>query len=176
MVDANGDGMVMRAELKQYLEVSAALAQAALVLTVSDDAKTLFEILDADLDNRLNLRDFRNGAAEMHKFDHDQDERLATSDLRSKYGFTVTLARPEQFQDPGTMMRPQARQPRIRAMTAGPTWFRKMDRNQDGDLTWREFLGTRSDFDRIDADGSGLIDLNEAVGASAATAATSASQ
>lgn len=176
MVDANGDGMVMRAELKQYLEVSAALAQAALVLTVSDDAKTLFEILDTDLDNRLNVRDFRKGAAEMNKFDHDQDERLATSDLRSKYGFTVTLARPEQFQDPGTMMRPQARQPRIRTMTAGPTWFRKMDRNQDGDLTWREFLGTRADFDRIDADGNGLIDLNEAVGASAASAAESASQ
>ena len=61
-------------------------------------------------------------------------------------------------------------------MTAGPTWFRKMDRNQDGDLTWREFLGTRADFDRIDADGNGLIDLNEAVSASAASAAESASQ
>jgi hypothetical protein len=40
-----------------------------------------------------------------------------------------------------------------------------MDRNQDGDLTWREFLGDRAAFDRLDADSNDLVDLNEAVAA-----------
>ena len=45
---------------------------------------------------------------------------------------------------------------------AGPAWFRKMDRNGDGDVSPREFLGTPEDFKRIDADGDGLIDAREA--------------
>ena len=37
-----------------------------------------------------------------------------------------------------------------------------MDRNGDGDLSRREFLGGRADFDQIDADGDGLISADEA--------------
>jgi hypothetical protein len=44
----------------------------------------------------------------------------------------------------------------------GPLWFRKMDRNGDGDVSPREFLGTPAQFRRIDADGDGLIDPDEA--------------
>ncbi|HEV3235798.1 MAG TPA: hypothetical protein VGZ25_02350, partial [Gemmataceae bacterium] len=44
----------------------------------------------------------------------------------------------------------------------GPVWFRKMDRNGDGDVSRREFLGSDEDFRRIDADGDGLISLEEA--------------
>ena len=44
----------------------------------------------------------------------------------------------------------------------GPTWFQKMDRNHDGDVSSREFLGPRDEFHRLDADGDGLIDATEA--------------
>jgi hypothetical protein len=37
-----------------------------------------------------------------------------------------------------------------------------MDRNQDGDVSQREFLGTPEEFKRIDADGDGLISPAEA--------------
>jgi hypothetical protein len=40
-----------------------------------------------------------------------------------------------------------------------------MDRNNDGDLTWNEFLGPREVFHRIDKDGDGLIDPQEAADA-----------
>jgi Ca2+-binding EF-hand superfamily protein len=44
----------------------------------------------------------------------------------------------------------------------GPLWFRKMDRNNDGDVSFREWLGTEEEFRRIDADGDGLISADEA--------------
>ena len=47
-------------------------------------------------------------------------------------------------------------------------WFRKMDRNGDGDLSPREFLGTPEDFRRLDTDGDGLISLDEALRADTA--------
>jgi hypothetical protein len=41
-------------------------------------------------------------------------------------------------------------------------WFRKMDRNADGDVSRSEFLGTKAEFDAIDADKDALISLEEA--------------
>jgi hypothetical protein len=37
-----------------------------------------------------------------------------------------------------------------------------MDRNLDGDLSWREFLGTRAQFDGLDQNQDGLMTLEEA--------------
>ena len=37
-----------------------------------------------------------------------------------------------------------------------------MDRNQDGDLSRREFLGTREQFAQLDADSDVLISAGEA--------------
>ena len=43
-----------------------------------------------------------------------------------------------------------------------PAWFRRMDRNGDGDVSPREWLGTEEDFKRLDADGDVLISPEEA--------------
>jgi hypothetical protein len=42
-----------------------------------------------------------------------------------------------------------------------------MDRNGDGELSPREFLGTSEEFRRLDTDGDGLISLAEALRADA---------
>jgi hypothetical protein len=41
-----------------------------------------------------------------------------------------------------------------------------MDRNGDGEVSPREFLGTPEDFRKIDTNGDGLIDAEEAERAS----------
>ena len=50
-------------------------------------------------------------------------------------------------------------QPRV---PVGPIWFQRMDRNQDGDVSWKEFLGPRHVFEELDVDHDGLIDPEEA--------------
>lgn len=164
-IDANGDAMVTSDELKSYAETNAGLSEATLVLTVSDDAKTLFEILDGNFDNRLTPREFQEAYNRMRRYDHDRDGRLGMSDLRSQFGFIISPDRPDSLLLAASqqMMQNNPGMARITPTTAGPTWFRKMDRNQDGDLTWREFLGDRSAYERIDKDGNGLIDIDEAV-------------
>jgi Ca2+-binding EF-hand superfamily protein len=52
--------------------------------------------------------------------------------------------------------------PGTRTPAAGPSWFRKMDRNKDGDVSRREFLGPRAAFEKLDRDHDGLIDAAEA--------------
>jgi hypothetical protein len=166
-VDADGDGMLTQAELRAYAQTNVGLSESALVVTVSDDAKTLFEILDGNIDNRLSPREFREGFTRMRKYDHDKDGRFGTTEMRTEYGFVVSKARPQFVttvrQNAGAMAGMAV--PSMSGSTGGPTWFQKMDRNRDGDVAWREFLGPRADFDRIDGDRNSLIDINEATAA-----------
>ncbi len=46
--------------------------------------------------------------------------------------------------------------------SSGPEWFLAMDRNRDGDVSNREFLGPADDFRRLDEDGDGLLSASEA--------------
>ena len=48
-----------------------------------------------------------------------------------------------------------------------------MDRNRDGDISWREFLGPRARFDAVDIDHDGLISRDEAEAADAKAKAES---
>ena len=53
-----------------------------------------------------------------------------------------------------------------------PIWFTQMDRNSDGDISRREFLGTAAQFRQFDTDGDQLIDAEEAARAGPAAVET----
>ncbi len=73
---------------------------------------------------------------------------------------------------PANPRMPQAPVETIKPRLVGPIWFQRWDRNNDGDITWREFLGPRDAFEQLDADRDELIDPKEAEAAVTAKSET----
>lgn len=165
-VDADGDGKLFIDELDRFVRLDAYLAQCAVEMEVETVEKPLFRLLDANVDRRLSPREFADGMVRLQEFDEDGDGTLSLKELdllrrfRVRFRFVVPEAvRPER----NMQMTAQRRMPVVTQSTAtGPEWFQRMDRNRDGDVTWREFLGPRDAFESLDADGNGWIDDAEA--------------
>jgi Ca2+-binding EF-hand superfamily protein len=165
-VDVDGDGKVFMDELERFLRIESYLAQCSLEMEFEPVEKPLFALLDENLDRRITAREFAVAAERLQEFDQNGDGVLDARELdllsrfRVKFAFAVPPAvRPEQ----NTAMISQRRMPVIGSTSRpGPTWFLNMDRNRDGEVTWREFLGPREAFERLDIDGSEWIDAAEA--------------
>ncbi len=167
-VDLDENQQVTREEIKFFFTMDGLAAQSRLVLSLSNETKTLFEILDEDIDRRLSPREFVQGQERLLQYDLNQDQALLPDELNSQ--FRVTFTQPKLFEtDPtrnqNTMM--NQRQGIVRQETSGPVWFGRMDDNIDGEVSWREFLGSREKFDELDLNDDNYLEMSEAEAAEA---------
>jgi Ca2+-binding EF-hand superfamily protein len=119
----------------------------------------LFALLDADGDGRLSPRELIGVAARLRPFMSDGFVRRDA--LPQQFHIVLSQGQPDYRALPAGV-RGRAMTPRPARAPRGPLWFRKMDRNGDGDVSPREFLGTAEQFRRLDLDGDGLISVEEA--------------
>jgi Ca2+-binding EF-hand superfamily protein len=165
VLDRDGDGKLYPRELDDYVTHQAASARGRLTLTASDEGRAVFGMLDLDRDRQLGAREVLDTFARISACDRDGDGRIAPEEI--PHHIQITLARGDLSRliatTPAKVAAVQAVvvPPRPRP-TAGPAWFRRMDRNRDGDVSRREFLGTREQFERLDRDRDGLIAPAEA--------------
>jgi Ca2+-binding EF-hand superfamily protein len=166
LMDRDGDGKLTEEELLAYveeIEILEARSQAAtLTLLVADQGRGLFDLLDTDHDGRLSLREMRNAAKLLPDLDRDGDGQVSRTELPRNYYLTFTPGTARASAPGNRAVAMAAGAALLPERTAGPLWFRKMDRNRDGDVSRREFLGTDKEFRQIDTDGDGLISLEEA--------------
>lgn len=161
-VDRNGDGMILVEELMAYIDQESASSQARVELSISNDGKSVFEVMDANLDRRLSPRELAHAFEHLRPYDVNGDEAITAVELAGRFRALLELGKPVLFRRQGNMAGANTTAPVVNMPSAGPDWFRRMDRNRDGDVSQREFLGPLAVFKRLDADGDGLISAEEA--------------
>jgi Ca2+-binding EF-hand superfamily protein len=167
LLDQNNDGQLTERELAAYLddvqERQARLIAATPALVLSDRGQGLFEWLDQDRDGRLSLRELREASKLLARLGREAEGEISRDDLPESYQLAVGLGQASLGRaGPEAFTPPEAPMLSLDWAAPGLLWFYKMDRNRDGDLSPREFLGTADDFRRLDADGDGLISPEEA--------------
>lgn len=162
--DHDGNGRLTREEFDRYFDLQQQFADVALSVTPSVQTPTLFQLLDDNRDGRLSVRELRTAWARLLPLEPPGATEITASAIQPSVTLrlTRTQERGAAFQAAQVQFVGVNPNGAVPAPTRGPTWFRKMDRNGDGDISRTEFLGTRAEFDAIDTDHDGLIGLEEA--------------
>jgi Ca2+-binding EF-hand superfamily protein len=158
LADRNGDNTLTRAEYQAFLDIQQKLVTRSLVVSLLDRGHSLFDFLDADHDHRLSKRELLTAWDRISPWADTKTHSIDFDRIPHQYQIVIRHGKPEQPEaDPGaaSAARPESR-------LRGPIWFRKMDRNADGDVSRAEFLGSDEQFRKLDLNGDGMIDLQEA--------------
>ncbi|HWB09426.1 MAG TPA: EF-hand domain-containing protein [Pirellulales bacterium] len=146
MADRDRDGEVSPEELEAWLDTQRLLTHGQLLVSVMSGGG-LFEMLDVNHDGGLCPRELRNGWAVLEGAACTSGESVDLGKVPSVVMIVVSQGYP------GSLARTTA---------TGGEWFRKMDRNSDGDISRREFTGSTQVFSKLDVDRDGLISPEEA--------------
>lgn len=164
MWDGDGDGKVFAQEIVESYQRMLAPQQSQIRAQVTSLNNSLFAALERSGDGRLSLREMRTAAERLKELDANQDGMLSPDEIPQTVSVVFGTGNPNYyFARPVTVAPAGSNQPG----SAGdaPEWFKHMDRNGDGDLTLKEFLGDRQQFERLDTNGDGFVEPQEALAA-----------
>ncbi|HEV3303609.1 MAG TPA: hypothetical protein VG055_28415 [Planctomycetaceae bacterium] len=161
-MDRDHNGMVFEDEWLAYLRLRDTFADGRLSSTLASEFLDPIAEFDANHDGRLNRAEFGRLLATIAAWDRNHDGFITPDEVpKTLVGtFHIGPQRAAQARNRrySRMKSPQPAQP----PSEGPVWFQKMDRDHDGEVSLREFLGPLSVFRRLDTNGDGRLDVHEA--------------
>jgi Ca2+-binding EF-hand superfamily protein len=170
-MDRKSNGKIYEKDLIAYLDQLVELKTrgraGCVTLVLSDQSRGLFDLLDVDRDGRLSVREMRGAVKLLDQLGAAARGFLTLADMPKSYLLTLrrggSLRGSLDFNAALEEIYGGYEAVEVDYPTAGPLWFQKMDKNRDGDVSRKEFLGTDEQFRQIDTDGDGLISLEEAL-------------
>jgi Ca2+-binding EF-hand superfamily protein len=160
LIDSDGDEKIFADEMKEYVVALSEPAAATCRINAYDTGHGFFMALDANADGRVSEREKRQAGASLAKLERDGSPGIQRNEPARHFHIEFVRGTHQLF---GPSEQPSAQTPSFqRRQLTGPIWFQRMDRNNDGDLIWNEFLGPRWVFDQLDGDGDELLDPREA--------------
>lgn len=164
-IDADGDGKIFGEEMKEFIRARGEPVATTCQVTAFDDGAGFFSALDTNGDRRLSMREMRYADKTLSKMEQDGKPGLSNKEPARRYRIEFVRGIFNPFgntERPANARMAQTAVATLKPRPVGPIWFQRWDRNNDGDITWREFLGPRDAFEQLDADHDDLIDPKEA--------------
>lgn len=159
--DRDGNGQLFKPELMAYLDRIDDAISSRVALAVSDRGRSVFQAIDPSDDLRLSPRERLGLPDRLAALAPAGRDVLRFDDFPRRYRLNIGLG-PDNAGPQAVFIGGAVAAPNAAAPTGGaPSWFSEMDRNGDGDVSLREFLGPLAAFDRLDTDGDGLLSAAE---------------
>lgn len=160
--DRDADGKMTKAEFDAYFDLQDSFRNLSVSLTPAVQTPSLFQLLDENRDGRLSVRELRTAWNRLVALEEPGAEVVTKNIIHPAVNLRLSRTFDRYYVNQPN--NPQFYNPNQPAAvpSKGPLWFRKMDRNGDGDVSRGEYVGTRVEFDAIDTDSDGLISLAEA--------------
>lgn len=159
-IDSDDDQKVFSHEIEDYVRERAEVKAMSCRVNVYDTGSGFFQSMDHNNDGRISVREMREMKNSLLDLRTDDDPGVTRTEPARRFHIEFSRGEYRLF-GPGEQTTKETISFNTHNAT-GPKWFIGSDRNNDGDLTWNEFLGHREDFHFLDSDHDGLIDPTEA--------------